>query len=45
MMNWKKCGRKLSLPNYKVLSKHLPGGTEENHEKVSVRIAGLVTEI
>jgi hypothetical protein len=32
-MNWKGFGRKWSWPNFKVLSWHLPGGTEENHEK------------
>jgi hypothetical protein len=35
MMNWKGCGRKRSWPNFKVLSRHLPGGTEENHENLS----------
>jgi hypothetical protein len=28
----------------KVLSQHLHGGTEENHENLSVRVAGLQTE-
>jgi hypothetical protein len=28
MMNWKGCGRKQSWLNFKVLSRHLPGGTE-----------------
>jgi hypothetical protein len=32
MMNGKGFGRKLSWPNFKVLSPHSPGGTEENHE-------------
>jgi len=35
MMNWKGFGRKRSWPNFKVLSWHLPGGTEENHKKLS----------
>jgi hypothetical protein len=30
---------------FKVLSKHLPGLTEQNHEKNSVRITGLQVEI
>jgi hypothetical protein len=38
MMNWKGFGRKRSWPNRKVY-RHLPGGTEENHEK-PVMIAG-----
>jgi hypothetical protein len=33
MLNWKGFGRYRSLPNYKALSRHSPGGTEENHEK------------
>jgi hypothetical protein len=33
MMNWKGFGRKWSRPNFKVLSWHSPGGTEENHEE------------
>jgi hypothetical protein len=45
MMNWKGCGRKLSWPNIKELSQNLPGGTEENTNKTSVRIAGLQAEI
>jgi hypothetical protein len=32
MMNWKGFGRKRSWPNFKVLSRHSPGRTEENHE-------------
>jgi hypothetical protein len=39
-MNWKRCGRKQSWHNFKVLSQYSPGGTEENH-KTQVRIAGL----
>jgi hypothetical protein len=27
--------RKLSWPNFKVLSRNLPGGTEEKHEKLN----------
>jgi hypothetical protein len=30
---------------FKVLSWHLPGGTEKNHKKTSVRIAGLWAKI
>jgi hypothetical protein len=33
MMNWKGCGRKLPWLKFKVLSWHLPGGTEDNHKK------------
>jgi hypothetical protein len=44
-MNWKGCGRRRSWPNFKVLSQYLPGGTEKNHEKTSVKIADLGTEI
>jgi hypothetical protein len=33
MMNWKGFGRKWSRPNFKVLSWHLLGEIEENHEK------------
>jgi hypothetical protein len=29
----------------KILSRNLPGGTEGNHEKTSVKIAGLQAEI
>jgi hypothetical protein len=32
MMNWKGFGRKWLCPNFKVLSRHSPGGTEDNHE-------------
>jgi hypothetical protein len=32
MMNWKRFGRKRLWSNFKVLSQHLPGGTEANHE-------------
>jgi hypothetical protein len=31
--NWKGFRRKRSLPNFKVLTWHSPGETEENHEK------------
>jgi hypothetical protein len=41
MMNWKGFGRKFSWSNFKVLFRNLPGGTVENHEKVSVRVAGI----
>jgi hypothetical protein len=30
---------------FKVLSRHLPGGTENHHEKTSVKIACLLAEI
>jgi hypothetical protein len=45
MMNLKAFGRKRSWPKFKVLSRHSPGGTEENHEKPQIRIAGLWVEI
>jgi hypothetical protein len=32
-MNWEGCRRKRPFPNFKVLSWHSPGGTEEGHEK------------
>jgi hypothetical protein len=32
MNNWKGCGMKWS---WEIGSKHLPGGTEENHKKAS----------
>jgi len=35
MMNWKEGERKRPWPNFKVLSQHLPGETEENHENLS----------
>jgi hypothetical protein len=35
MMNWIGFGRKPSWPNFKVLSRHSPGGTEVNHEHLS----------
>jgi hypothetical protein len=35
MMNWEGRGRKQLRPNFKALSQHLPGETEENHENVS----------
>jgi hypothetical protein len=35
MMNWKGFGRKRSRPAFKVLSRHSPGGTEENHETLN----------
>jgi hypothetical protein len=44
MLNWKEFGRKWLRPNFEVLSRHSPGGTEENHEK-PVGIAGLRAEI
>jgi hypothetical protein len=40
MMNWKGCGRKRSWPNFKVLSRQLPRGAEENHGNL-VRIASV----
>jgi hypothetical protein len=35
MMNWKECGRKRTRPKCNILCRHLPGGTEENHEILS----------
>jgi hypothetical protein len=35
MKNWKRFGRERSCCNSKVLSRHSPGGTEENYEKLS----------
>jgi hypothetical protein len=43
MMKWEECGRKQSWP--KALPRHFPGGTEETHEKNSVRIASLQAEV
>jgi hypothetical protein len=34
-MNYKKYRRRWSWPNSKVLSWHMPGGTEENHNILS----------
>jgi hypothetical protein len=34
-MSWKGFGRKRPWPNFKVLSHHSPGGTEENCENLS----------
>jgi hypothetical protein len=31
-MNWKRCRMKRSWPDFKVISWHFPGRTEENHE-------------
>jgi hypothetical protein len=31
MKNWKGFGRKQLWPNFKVISRYSPGGTEENH--------------
>jgi hypothetical protein len=33
MTNLKEFGRKRSCSNFKALSRHSPGGTEENHKK------------
>jgi hypothetical protein len=35
MMNCKGFGRKRSWPNFKVLSRYSPGGTEESHKKLN----------
>jgi hypothetical protein len=43
-MNWKGFGRNMSLPYWKALSRHSPGGFEKNHEK-PVRLAGLRADI
>jgi hypothetical protein len=32
-MNCRRCGRKQSWPNFKVLSQNLTGEAKENHEK------------
>jgi hypothetical protein len=45
MMNCKGIRKKLSWANFKVLSVHSPGETEENHEKPSLTIAVLHAEI
>jgi hypothetical protein len=42
MLNWKGFGRKLSWSE--MLSQYFPGGSEENHLKTSVRIAGVLAE-
>jgi hypothetical protein len=34
MMNWKSFGRKRSWANFKVLSRHSPGGAEGNYENL-----------
>jgi hypothetical protein len=36
MMNWKGIARQRSWPNFKVLSRHSPGGTKENHENLNL---------
>jgi hypothetical protein len=38
MINWKGFDRKRSWPNFKILSRHSPGRTEENRK--TIRIAG-----
>jgi hypothetical protein len=43
MTNQKGLGKKRPWPNFKVLSRHMPGGTDENHE-TSLRISGLRAE-
>jgi hypothetical protein len=45
MTNWKVGGRKHFWPNFKVLSWHLPGGTEEKPQKTLVMIASLQAKI
>jgi hypothetical protein len=37
MMNWKELGRNRSWPNFKVLSRHSTGGTEEGDENPQSR--------
>jgi hypothetical protein len=39
MMNWKGVGRKRSWPNFKVLSRHSPRGTEKNQEKLWIVVS------
>jgi hypothetical protein len=43
-MNWREFGRKLSWPNFNVLSQNFHAETEENKEKPQ-SIAGLQFEI
>jgi hypothetical protein len=38
-------GTEMAMDKFKVLSQHLPEGTEENREKTSVRIASTQVEI
>jgi hypothetical protein len=45
MMNWKGCGRHRSWSNFKELSRYSLGGTEEDQEEKTVRIAGFRAEI
>jgi hypothetical protein len=40
MMNYKGFGRKRSWPNFKELSRHSPGGTEEKIREISISLAG-----
>jgi hypothetical protein len=35
VMNWNGFSRKRSWPNFKVLSRHLPGGTDETHRNLN----------
>jgi hypothetical protein len=42
MMNWKRCCWKRPWPNFKLLFRNSPGGTEKKHEN-SIRIAGVLT--
>jgi hypothetical protein len=37
--------KEAAVAQFKVLSRHLAGGTEENYEEISVRIVCLQTEI
>jgi hypothetical protein len=43
MMNWKGFGRECPWPSFKAVSRHLPGGAEENNENLGV--AGCWAEI
>jgi hypothetical protein len=34
-------GKKMIVAYFTILSRHSPGGTEENHEKISAKIVGV----
>jgi hypothetical protein len=36
MKTWKELGRKRQWPNFKVLSRHSPGGADKNYEKLNL---------
>jgi hypothetical protein len=39
-INWKGYGRKWVWPNFKVLSRHSPGGTEKTVKNLNQPVAG-----